>query len=169
MEKYYTVFSDDIDALFKRMSRPFFELGGLFDEVENTCGVSGPFYYGYSVTVGPDGKPMVKEYGNDRPGILPTSDIREPLVDTIVNEKEKLVKLVAEMPGVEKSEVKIVVEDKFVNIDAKHGDKKYHVRVPIKHKVIEDSAKASYKNGILELVFKLQEQEKPKGKSVEVE
>ncbi|KKL14567.1 hypothetical protein LCGC14_2514340, partial [marine sediment metagenome] len=33
----------------------------------------------------------------------------------------------------------------------------------------ENSAKALYKNGILELVFKLAEDEKPKGKKVEVE
>ncbi|MGI0022307.1 MAG: archaeal heat shock protein Hsp20, partial [Nitrososphaeraceae archaeon] len=36
-------------------------------------------------------------------------------------------------------------------------------------KVDENSAKASYKNGILELRFSLVEQEKPKGKTVEVE
>ncbi|MEK6832366.1 MAG: Hsp20/alpha crystallin family protein, partial [Thermoproteota archaeon] len=56
-----------------------------------------------------------------------------------------------------------------VDISAEHGEKKYHVKVPIKHKVDENSAKASYKNGILELVFKLIEDEKPKGKKVEVE
>ena len=69
---------------------------------------------------------------------------------------------------IEKSDVKIVVEGTIVNIDAEHGDKKYHAKVPIKHKVNKDSAKASYKNGILELVFKLVEPEKPKGKTVEV-
>jgi len=169
MDEYYNILGEEIDALFQRMSRSFFDLGGLFDEAENVGYVSGPFYYGYTMTVGPDGKPEVKEYGNARPKLLPTSEIREPLVDTIIDEKEKLVKLVAEMPGLEKSDVKIDVEGKFVNIDAEHGDRKYHVRVPIKHKVLEDSAKASYKNGILELVFKLHEQEKPKGKSVEVE
>jgi len=90
-------------------------------------------------------------------------------VETIVDEKEKVVKLIAEMPGVEKNDVKIVVDGNLVNIDAEHGEKKYHVKVPIKHKVDEDSVKASYKNGILELTFKLKEPEKPKGKTVEVE
>ena len=73
------------------------------------------------------------------------------------------------MPGVEKSDLKVVVEGKTVNIDAEHGDKKYHTKVPLQHKVDKDSAKASYKNGILELKFKLLEPEKPKGKTVEVE
>ena len=160
-------FDDEFDKLFKRMSGSFFNLDDLFEGVKSTGCVSGPFCYGYTMTVGPDGKPVVKEYGNVKPGLLPTSDTREPLVDTLVDDKEKTVKLVAEMPGVEKKDVKIVVDGKIVNIDAEHGDKKYHVKVPIKHEVDENSVKASYKNGILEVIFKLQE--KPKGKTVEVE
>jgi HSP20 family protein len=128
----------------------------------------GPFYYGYTMSIGPDGKPIVREYSNVKPG-LPTSETREPLVDTLVDEKDKLVKLVAEMPGVEKKDIKVVVQDKTVQIDAEHGDKNYHVKVPIKPKFDENTAKASYTNGILELVFKLKEEPKPKGKTVEVE
>lgn len=62
-----------------------------------------------------------------------------------------------------------MVQGKSVNISAEHGEKKYHVNVPISHKVDENSAKALYKNGILELSFKLAEDEKPKSKTVEVE
>ncbi len=160
-------FDDEFDKLFKRMSGSFFNLDDLFEGVKSAGCTSGPFCYGYTMTVGPDGKPVVKEYGNAKPELLPTSDTREPLVDTLVDDKEKIVKLVAEMPGVEKKDVKIVVDGKIVNIDAELGDKKYHVKVPIKHEVDENSVKASYKNGILEVIFKLQE--KPKGKTVEVE
>jgi HSP20 family protein len=164
-----TMFDDEFDRIFKRMSNSFFDIDDIFEEFKENGSNSGPFYYGYTMTVGPNGKPMVKEYGNVKPGLLPSSNTREPIVDAIVDEKEKLVKLVAEIPGVEKTDVKILVQDKFVDISAEHGEKKYHVKVPIKHKVDENSAKASYKNGILELVFKLIEDEKPKGKKVEVE
>lgn len=163
------MFSDEFDRIFKRMSSSFFDIDDTFEEFKENGSNSGPFYYGYTMTVGPNGKPIVKEYGNVKPGLLPSSDTREPVVDTIIDEKEKLVKLVAEMPGVEKTDVKILVQDKFVDISAEHGEKKYHVKVPIKYKVDENSAKASYKNGILELIFKLIEDEKPKGKKVEVE
>ena len=72
------------------------------------------------------------------------------------------------MPGVEKSDVNVVVgDDKVIHIDAEHGEKKYHVKVPIKHKIDAESPKATYKNGILELVFKL-EDERSKGKTVNV-
>ena len=164
-----TIFDDEFNKIFKKMSSSFFDIDDIFEEFKENGSNSGPFYYGYTMTVGPNGKPVVKEYGNVKPELLPSTDIREPIVDVIVDEKEKLVKLVAEIPGVEKTDVKILVQDKFVDISAEHGEKKYHVKVPIKHKVDENSAKASYKNGILELVFKLIEDEKPKGKKVEVE
>jgi len=162
-----TIFFDsEIDRIFRSMSNSFFNIGNIFEESKRND--SGSCCYGYTMTVGPDGKPVVKEYGNVQPSQLPTSDTREPIVDTIVDEKEKVVKLVAEMPGVEKTDVKIVVENKIVDISAEHDKKKYHVKVPLQHKVDENSAKASYKNGILQLIFKIVE-EKPKGKTVEVE
>lgn len=159
-------FDDEFDRLVKRTSGSFFGLDDLFENVRAT-GSCGPYYYGCTMSVGPDGRPVVKEYGNIKPE-TGTED-RRPLVDTIVYEKEKVVKLVAELPGVEKTDLKVVIEGSTVNIDAEHGEKKYHARVPIKHKVDRDSAKASYKNGILELVFSLVEPKKPKGKTVEVQ
>jgi len=72
------------------------------------------------------------------------------------------------MPGVEKKDIKVVVEGNTVNVDAEHGEKKYHGRVPIKRKVDADSVKATYTNGILEVQFKLKGEDKPKGKTVEV-
>jgi HSP20 family protein len=163
-------FNDEIDRLFKKMSGSFMNLDEIFDEsIERGNLVSGPVFYGCTMTIGPDGKPVLKEYGNVKPELLPTSEKREPLVDTLIDEKEKEVKLIAEMPGVDKSDLKIVVDGKVVNIDAEHGNKKYHAKIPLQQKVNKDSAKANYKNGILELKFKLAEPEKPKGKIVEVE
>ncbi|MGI0041677.1 MAG: archaeal heat shock protein Hsp20 [Nitrosopumilaceae archaeon] len=165
------MFVDEFNSLWRRMSRPFMDMEDIFEEFKDSTNTQtfSPYYYGYTVTVGPDGKPLVKEYGNVRPGLLPTADSREPLVDVIVDDKEKVLKLVAEMPGVEKKDIKIVVEGHTVNLDAEHEGKKYHTKVPIKHKVEEDSVKANYANGILEVRFKLKEEEKPKGKTVEVE
>ena len=161
-------FETEIDRIFRTMSNSFFDVDDIFEEFKSNSN-SGPLFYGYTMTVGPDGKPSVQEYGNVKPEHLPISNTREAIVDTIVDEKEKVVKLIAEMPGVEKSDVKIVVENKTVNLSAEHDEKKYHVKVPVQHKVDENSAKASYKNGVLEIVFKLVEEEKPKGKMVEVE
>ena len=160
-------FDTEIDRIFKSMSSSFFDVNDAFEEVKGNFN-SGPLFYGYTMTVGPDGKPSVQEYGNVKPDCPHISDAREAIVDTIVDEKEKVVKLIAEMPGVEKTDVKILFDKNVVDITAEHGEKKYHCKVPLQHKVDENSAKATYKNGILQLIFKLVV-EKQTSKRVEVE
>ena len=159
---------NEFDRIFKQMSGSFMNLDNVFEMLKNAGTISGPVFYGYTMTAGPDGKPVVQEYENVQPDRLLTENKREPLIDTLVDEKEKTLKIVAEMPGVEKNDVSVVVgDDKVIHIDAERGEKNYHVKVPIKHKVDAESPTATYKNGILELVFKL-EDEKSKGKSIDV-
>jgi len=159
---------DEFDRLFKQMSGSFMNLDDVFEMLKNAGNISGPVFYGYTMTTGPDGKPVVQEYGNVQPDMLPTENKREPLIDTLVDEKEMTLKIIAEMPGVEKKDVNVVVVvDKVIHIDAERGEKKHHVKVPIKHDVDAESPKATYKNGILELSFKL-EDEKSKGKAIDV-
>ena len=160
-------FDTEIDRIFKSMSSSFFDVNDAFEEVKGNFN-SGPLFYGCTMTVGPDGKPSVQEYGNVKPDHPHISDAREAIVDTIVDEKEKVVKLIAEMPGVEKTDVKILFDKNVVDITAEHGEKKYHCKVPLQHKVDENSGKATYKNGILQLIFKLVV-EKQTSKRVEVE
>src|SRR6188474_3894823 len=68
----------------------------------------GPIVYGYSMTIGPDGKPNIREFGNvkspfagrglfEQPSI---SSEREPLVDISSTDRE--VKVIVEMPGIKK-------------------------------------------------------------------
>ena len=160
-------FDTEFDRIFKSMSTSFFDVNNVFEEFKDNSN-SGPLFYGYTMTVGPDGKPSVQEYGNVKPDCPHISDAREAIVDTIVDEKEKVVKLIAEMPGVEKTDVKILFDKNVVDITAEHGEKKYHCKVPLQHKVDENSGKATYKNGILQLIFKLVV-EKQTSKRVEVE
>jgi HSP20 family protein len=62
-----TMFLDDeFNKMFKRMSQSFFNIDDIFEQVRGQ-NLNGPYYYGYTMTVGPDGKPIVKEYGNVKP------------------------------------------------------------------------------------------------------
>ena len=160
-----TFFDREFDRIFKSMPNSFF-VDGIFEEFGKRDSGTGPYYYGCTMTIGPDGKPVVREYGNAKQSLL--SETNESAVDTIVDEKDKTVKLVAEMPGVEKTDIKIAVDSNIVDIRAEHGEKTYHAKVPLRHKVDEDSAKASYKNGILQITFRLITT-KPDSKKVEVE
>lgn len=123
---------------------------------------------GYTLTIGSDGRPVLQEHSNAAESPQ-TDGIREPLVDMITNEKEGTTKLVAEMPGVERNDIGVTVENKHVNITAEHGEKKYRVRAPLQRRVKDDLTKASYKNGVLEVTFQLLGEPKPKGKKVEVQ
>jgi len=130
---------DEFDRIFKQMSGSFMNLDNVFEMLKNAGTISGPVFYGYTMTTDPEGKPVVQEYGNVQPDKLPTENKREPLIDTLVDEKEKTLKIVAEMPGVEKNDVSVVVgDDKVIHIDAERDEKNYHVKVPIKHKVMQN-------------------------------
>jgi HSP20 family protein len=131
-----------------------------------------PYYYGYQITVGPDGRPRVKEFGNVKPsarGLIEQSGVREPLVDTALDEKENTLTITAEMPGVTKQDVRVNISEDHVSIHAEKGEKKYHTDIPVNVALDDTSAKATYANGILELKIKLKEPLKRKAREVKVE
>jgi HSP20 family protein len=170
-------------SLFEEMDKEFVEaedmLSRMFRTVRDIASNTGtgtltefPYYYGYQITVGPDGKPSIREFGNVKPaakGLVEQRGVRQPLVDNIVDEKENKLTITAEMPGVNKEDIKLNVTDQYVTIHAERGDKKYHADIPVSVELDESSTKASYTNGILELKIKLKETSKPKGKAIKVE
>ncbi len=166
--------------MFENIDREFAEaeemLNRMFRTIRETgpsdMVVQGPYYYGYQITVGPNGKPHVREFGNVKPssrGLVEQSGIREPLVDTTVDEKENTLTITAEMPGVTKQDIRVNIGEEYVSIHAEKGEKKYHTDIPINVTLDEASAKAVYANGILELKIKLEAPPKPKAREVKVE
>jgi HSP20 family protein len=138
----------------------------------------GPFIYGYSMTIGPDGKPKVREFGNVKSPFSSTrggfftrpliSSEREPLADVTTTDKE--VKVVIEMPGVSKENININVYDNSVELTTTGTEgRKYHEVIEIPPETDIETATSTYKNGILEVVFKKKEQSKPKGKEIKIE
>ncbi|MEM1977010.1 MAG: archaeal heat shock protein Hsp20 [Nitrososphaerota archaeon] len=116
----------------------------------------GPIVYGYSITIGPDGRPIIREFGNIRPGREPemveVSEAREPLVD--VFEEEDVIKVIAEVPGVEKDDINLNATERRLIIKVDTPQRKYYKEVDLPAEVDPQSAKATYKNGVLEVVLK---------------
>ena len=136
----------------------------------------GPFVYGYSMTIGPDGKPKVREFGNVKSpfssrGFLTRpliSSEREPLADVTTTDKE--VKVVVEMPGVSKQNIKVNIYGNSVEITTTDPEKrKYHEVVEIPPETDIETAKSTYNNGILEIVFSKKKESKPKGRDIKIE
>jgi len=119
----------------------------------------GPFVYGYSVKIGPDGKPTIREFGNMKPGLtgaggapLNLTERREPLVDVI--EDGETVKVLAELPGVEKRDIRLKATDHSLTINVDNPTRKYYKELEFPEEVDEKTAKSTYTNGVLEIVFK---------------
>ena len=133
----------------------------------------GPFVYGYSVTIGPDGKPNVREFGNVKPETRmgrPYIDIkekREPLADVMETDGE--VKVIVELPGVEKEDIKLHGTERSLTISVGTRQRKYHKEVELPAKVDPKEAKSSYKHGVLEVTLQKQKEKKPKGESIKIE
>ena len=139
----------------------------------------GPFVYGYSMTIGPDGKPQIREFGNVKPSLKPepfglkrpSLDIkeeREPLVDVMTTNNE--VKVIAELPGVEKNDVKLHGTEKTLTISVDTPERKYYKEVELPVSVNPKTAKSAYKNGVLEVTLtKTKEEKKPRGEPIKIE
>ncbi|UCH31864.1 MAG: Hsp20/alpha crystallin family protein [Candidatus Bathyarchaeota archaeon] len=133
----------------------------------------GPFVYGYSMTVGPDGRPQVREFGNIKPETRmgrPKVNIkkeREPLVDVLETDGE--VKVIAELPGVDKEDIKLHGTENSLNISVDTPQRKYYKEIPMPVTIDPRQAKSRYKNGVLEVTVHKEKQEKPKGESIEIE
>jgi HSP20 family protein len=118
----------------------------------------GPFVYGYSVKIGPDGKPIIREFGNMKPGLatdetpMNLQDKREPLVDVI--EDDDNVKVLAELPGVEKEDIKLTATIHGLNIKVDNVERRYYKELEFESEIDRASAKSSYRNGVLEVTFK---------------
>jgi HSP20 family protein len=137
----------------------------------------GPFVYGYSMSIGPDGKPNVQEFGNVKPSRRPGAfgiqqpalepkETREPLVD-VINEQTQ-VRVVAELPGVEKSDIKTSINEDQLTIKVDSPTQKYYKEVKLPTGVDPDSSKASYNNGVLEITLRKM-QPRPKGKEIKID
>ena len=133
-----------------------------------------PFVFGFSVKTGPDGFPIFEEFGNTRmnpfgkKGEKPTVDTRrEPLTD--LNETEDQIAITVELPGVNKEDIDINVMEDKVEVNVKTESRKYFKSIDLKSLVETESSKATYTNGILDLVLKKKESDKPKGTKVKVD
>jgi len=195
---------EDAERWMRRWRRPFFGRGAfedldrmfneMFKEMLNdvpqelyrerrlpgggTVREIGPFVYGYSMTIGPDGKPVVREFGNVKPSTrasplglrrpsLEIKEERDPLVD-VIPEDEK-IRVVAEVPGVERSDIKLNCSEKILTIAVDTEERKYYKEIDLPAEVDPKVSKATYKNGVLEITLTKVTKKKLKGESITID
>ena len=142
-------FDDDLMDDFQRMAEEMFK-------ILSNAQPGKSYVHGYSVRVGPDGKPHFEEFGNRRVkssnGKSAISEDREPISDII--EGKKYVSVTVEIPGVEKDDIDLRVTEKELEITVDAPQRKYHKIIDLPAEVKPKTTKATYKNGILDVVVK---------------
>ncbi|MGV8176974.1 MAG: Hsp20/alpha crystallin family protein [Candidatus Bilamarchaeaceae archaeon] len=187
-DDFFNIGFGDMDEIFGRMREDMEKMmergmSSLSEQdIEKLSRNPNARVHGFSIRVGPDGKPVVREFGNmkggavteagdgtanhSRPGASepgssreegagnrkPSSDEREPLVD-VLEGKDNVV-VVAEVPGVSEHDISLKFQkDGSLEISAPSGERKYFKRLELPKGVAHEKMKRSYKNGVLELVF----------------
>jgi HSP20 family protein len=114
--------------------------------------------FAYSVTLGPYGRVYIREFGhfgcfaNIRDSLKTNHELK-PLVDII--EEDDRVHVVVELPGVIKEQVKIIGTEKNVIIQVNGQSQQPSMSLDLPCYVDLDSAEATLKNGVLEVVMKI--------------
>jgi HSP20 family protein len=143
---------DDIRRMAEEMMKMF-----------STAQPGKPIVHGYKIQFGPDGKPRIEDFGNkpikSPDGESVISEEREPLTDIIEGNND--VAVTVEIPGVEKEDINLNVRNDYLDIRVDTPQRKYHKRLDLPCDVIPNTTKATYKNGILDVVIKRKEKKKP--------
>lgn len=142
----------------------------------------GPIVYGYSMTIGPDGKPTIHEFGNVKPAKRGRIDIdgtitapaaaqlsseREPLADISMTDDK--VTVVLEMPGVKKEDIRVNASEGYLEVLSNNPQRRYHKTLELPKEADIETARSTYNNGILEITFNKKEVTKSKGKTIKIE
>lgn len=155
----------DIDEEFEEMRRRMdLILEGMTEgslSLENA-----PMIYGFSMRVGPDGKPILQEFGNTTTPTNLQESMREPLTD-VIEESDK-IRIVIELPGVEKEDIQLNATESSLDIELDNPKRRFSKHLDLPCHVDRESARAKYKNGVLEICLARAERGDA-GKNIEIE
>ncbi|MCL4341198.1 MAG: Hsp20/alpha crystallin family protein [Candidatus Thermoplasmatota archaeon] len=167
-EDMFRDFGFDFDRFNERMMRIWDKL--LKDPDVKTY---GPYVYGFTYKIGPDGKPIFEEFGNVPRNMIPGAaenvekDVREPITD--INEDKNKVYITYELPGISKDDIELNVSAKNITINVKNGPRKYFKSIDLDDEIKPETARAKFTNGILDLTVEKVNGEKTGGKKVKIE
>ncbi len=142
---------DELDDYFEDLER---EVQEVVRRSIDSPKFGEPFVSGFSFKMGPEGKPSIQIFG-DSP--IKHDGFRSPINEQIVDVNSDQLRVILEMPGVEKQDINVDATEETAVITAERGEKKYRAELNLKSPVRPDSGKAEYKNGILEISFSLKD------------
>lgn len=143
---------DELDRYFEEFEKEVQDV--VRDSITAVHSQTDPYVAGFSFRLGPEGRPSVQFFG-DSP--LHHDGFRSPMSEQILDESKGLLRLVLDMPGVEKSDIKVEATEDSAVVSAERGSRKYKADFDLKAQVEPDGGRAEYKNGVLEISFSLKD------------
>jgi HSP20 family protein len=143
---------DELDRYFEEFEKEIQDF--VREGLSGTKVLSKPFIAGFQMKVGPEGRPSIQFFG-DQP--MRGDGFRVPLTEQALDTKNGALRLVMDMPGVEKKDIEISATDSSAVVKAEGEGRKYKAEVQLKAQVEPESGKAEYRNGILEISFSLKD------------
>jgi len=135
-------FDDIFEQMFEQMNEMMEEMG-MEGDVE-----------GFRMTNQPGEEPNFERFGeggNSPFAGLEGFDNTGTHVDVL--DEGDVVRVVADLPGIEKDDIRVAVSGDRLKIQASNDDREYDERVDLPAAVDEDTGEATYNNGVLEISF----------------
>lgn len=166
-------FDMDIEEEFERMRRMMDMM--MQRAMESDMQSGEPMVYGFSMRIGPDGKPVIQQFGNTFPRRIGEGEsaesqesfAREPLTD--VMESEDSITITVELPGVSKEDIELMIAEDRLIIKVDTAARRYYKEIPLSAEIDEKNVRATYNNGVLDITLKKLKKEKSKGKRISIE
>ncbi len=140
----------DFDRMFRDMEREIEELMRR----AFTAPSEGAKTFGYTMYWDSSmDKPVIRYFGNVNPttGELLEEGWRIPYTETSYDKDKKKYLIIAELPGVQKKDIKLKAGSNHVTLTAETEDRKYKKRIDFDEEIDPNSIKAHFKNGLLEI------------------
>ncbi|MEM0140886.1 MAG: archaeal heat shock protein Hsp20 [Thermoplasmatales archaeon] len=163
---YIQDFFENSDREYRKFIERWFD---TFDELENLKDQPGTYVYGFTYRIGPDGKPEYREFGNipREYSELPSIEYREPITD--VQNREDETDITLEIPGVTKGDINIEIRDDTLVVKVDKEGRKYYKEIEVQYEIQPENVKATYSNGVLDIVIKKPQGSKKEGKRIPVD
>lgn len=167
--------ASDLPGFFAEFEKEFARMQGMVGKImedamkhASSPQRGDPFVYGFTMRVGPDGVPQIQPFGSSTQNVpsVGLEEGREPLSDVLVGDED--VSITIELPGVEKQDVNLHVAEDALTVRVEKG-RRYHKRIHIPVTIEPASAKATFKNGILDVQLRRRDVGRDPGHKVAIE